>query len=58
MSKYQPRITKDGTGEFYALVVRIDSDGEENVCHGFRGHYKTSKGADRACARFIAKMGG
>ena len=58
MSKYQQRITKDGTGDFHALVVRIDRDGKENVCHGFGGYYKTRKGAERGCARYIAKMEG
>lgn len=55
MSKYEPRITQDGTGEFYALVVRVDYDGSENVCHGFSGYYKTKKSALRYANQFIAK---
>ena len=31
MSNYQARITKTADGSFYALIVRIDRDGEENV---------------------------
>lgn len=56
MSKYEPRITKQDDS-FYALVVRIDRDGEENVLHGFSGFYKTEKSALRYANKFIAKLG-
>lgn len=56
-SKYEPRIS-GLEGDFYALVVRIDRDGEENVCHGFRGFYKTRQRAERAANKFIAKLAG
>jgi len=56
MSKYEPRITKDGTGEFFALIVRIDRDGQENVIHGYNGrHFKTLKAAQRSTEKYIAK---
>lgn len=55
MSKYEPRISKQDN-EFYALVVRIDRDGEENVVHGFRGFYKTRKSAERFANRYINKL--
>jgi hypothetical protein len=45
MSNYQARITKTADGSFYALIVRIDRDGEENVIHGYKGrHFATVKG--------------
>ena len=46
MSNYQARITKTADGSFYALIVRIDRDGEENVIHGYKGrHFATVKAA-------------
>lgn len=56
MSKYEPRLSKDSSGDIYALVVRIDKDGSENVCHGFGKHYKTEKGALRGANKYIKKM--
>lgn len=55
MSKYEPRISKQDDS-YYALVVRIDRDGQENVVHGFRGFYKTKKSALRYASKFIAKV--
>lgn len=54
MAKYIAKI-KNQDGSFYALVVRIDADGQESVVSGFRGFYKTVEAAERATTRFIAK---
>jgi len=57
MSNYQPRITKNADGSFYALVVRIDRNGEENVIHGYKGrHFSTIKAAQKSTAAYIAKV--
>ncbi len=56
MSKHEPRISKNADGEFYALVVRIDRDGEESVIHGYRGrHFKTEKAALKSTTNYINK---
>ena len=53
---YKSAITKNKDGSFYALVVRVDKDGEETVCSFPAGkHFKTEKGALRFTARHIAK---
>ena len=56
MSKHEPRITGNEDNGFFALVVRIDRDGEENVCRGFGKHYSTKKGAEKGAAGFINKI--
>ena len=56
MSKHETRVTGTDDNGFYALVVRIDRDGEEHVCHGFARHYKTRKAGERGAARYITKM--
>lgn len=54
MSKYEARITNNN-GSFYALIVRIDSDGQENVIHGYKGRsFSTFAGADRSTSKYIA----
>lgn len=55
MSNYQARITKTD-GSFYALIVRIDRDGEENVIHGYKGrHFATVKAAEKSTATYLAR---
>ena len=57
MSKYEPRITCDATGSFYALIVRIDHDGETSVIHGYKGRYFSSmKAAIKSTSTYIAKI--
>lgn len=56
MSKYEPRITKQDDS-FYALIVRIDSDGTENVIHGFRRFYKSEGVAQKRTNAYIVKQG-
>ena len=56
MSKYESRITKTN-GSFYALIVRIDRDGQENVIHGYKGrHFATAKAAEKSTATYITKI--
>jgi len=57
MSNYQPRITKYSDGSAFALIVRVDRDGEENVIHGFSRHFKTVANAERSVAAYMAKHG-
>lgn len=57
-NRYQPRITRDGTGDYYALIVRVDRDGAENVIHGYRGrHFKSYATALRSTDRYIEREG-
>ena len=58
MSKYQANITKNADGEFYALIVRADRDGQTQVIHGYKGrHFSTLKAAEKSTSAYIAKMG-
>lgn len=53
MSRYEARITPQD-GSFYALIVRIDADGEENVIHGYAGRFfKTRKAAEKSTDKHI-----
>ena len=54
---YKSAITKNKDGSFYALVVRVDCDGEEFVCRSYNGrHFKTEKAALKSTANHIAKL--
>ena len=53
---YTPNITKDSEGSFFALVVRVDYDGEQSVVNGFSRHYKTKKAALKSANSFIKKL--
>jgi len=56
MSNYQANISKNAEGSFYALIVRIDRDGESNVIHHYKGrHFKTLKAAERSTSNYLAK---
>jgi hypothetical protein len=56
---HQARITQNADGDFYALIVRIDRDGQENVIHGYKGrHFASLKAAQKSTAAYIAKIGG
>lgn len=53
---YKARITKSADQSFYALIVRVDSDGQENVIHGYKGrHFASLKAAEKSTAAYIAK---
>lgn len=53
---YESRITKNNELGFYTLIVRVDSDGEENVINGYKGRYlKTRKAAKKSTSNYIIK---
>jgi demethoxyubiquinone hydroxylase (CLK1/Coq7/Cat5 family) len=57
MSKYQASISKNSDGSFYALVVRVDHDGETHVLNGYKGrHFASLKAAEKSTAAYIAKV--
>ncbi len=57
MSKYEAKITKTADGSFYALIVRIDKDGEQNVIHGYKGrHFASIKAAEKSTSAYLAKI--
>jgi demethoxyubiquinone hydroxylase (CLK1/Coq7/Cat5 family) len=57
MSPHKAVITKNADGQFYALIVRVDRDGEESVIHGYKGrHFKTLMAAEKSTSNYIAKM--
>ena len=54
MSTYRANITKNAEGSHYALIVRIDADGEQQVIHGYKGrHFKTEAAAIRSTDRYL-----
>ena len=54
--KYQARITQQNNS-FYALIVRIDADGFENVIHGYKGrHFASRKAAEKSTSNHISKF--
>ena len=56
MSIYKPAIKKNNEGSFFAVVVRVESDGEERVIHGYRGrHFKSEKAALKSTNTHISK---
>lgn len=53
---YKASISKNSEGSFYALIVRVDRDGETNVIHHYKGrHFKTEKAAIKSTAAYLAK---
>jgi len=41
---------------FYAIIVRIDRDGKENVIYGYEGrHFKTRAAGEKSTAKYIKK---
>jgi hypothetical protein len=57
MSNYQPRITKQSDGEFYALIVHIDKNGRENVIRGYKDRtFKTMKAAEKSVNAYISNL--
>jgi len=54
---YKSAITKNADNRFFALVVRVDYDGEEFVCSTYTGrHFKTEKAAIKSTSAYIAKL--
>ncbi len=56
MSKYEAKITESPNG-IYALVVRVDADGEINVISHYKGRYfSTVNAAKKSTAKYIEKF--
>jgi hypothetical protein len=54
MTTYAARITSTELG-FFALVVRIDKDGSEQIDPCFRArHFATRKSAERSIQRYLS----
>lgn len=54
MARYEPRITHRSAGSVFAMVVRIDEDGEEAVDIGFKPrHFTTEKRAMQSIRRYL-----
>jgi hypothetical protein len=57
MSNHRAVISKSSDNAFYALIVRTDKDGQENVIHGYKGRYfSTLKAAEKSTSAYMAKM--
>ena len=55
MSIYQGRYTQTAQG-VYTLIVRVESDGYEQVLNGFGDkQYTTLASAEKAVAKYLAK---
>lgn len=57
MSKHEPRFNQYKDGSVYALIVRIDRDGEEHVIHGYARHFKSLAAAQKSASNYMAKYG-
>jgi len=57
MSRHEPRFTQHKDGSVYALIVRIDRDGQENVIHGYARHLSSLAAAQKSTAAYMAKHG-
>jgi hypothetical protein len=57
MSKYNSKISKDATGKFNAMVIRIDRDGQTSVVGHYNARYfATLKAAEKSTAAYITKF--
>ena len=57
MARYSSVIKQNADGFFYAMVVRIDSDGFEQIDPSFRCRsFASLKAAERATVRHISKI--
>ena len=58
MTTYRAEISKDGCGDFYAVIVSIDNDSNVSVIYGYKGrHFKTLKAAERSTDNHMKKYG-
>ena len=56
MSQYIAKISAQ-QDSFYALVIRVDYDGEQQVENTYKGRsFKTRKAAEKSTSDFIAKQ--
>ena len=53
---YTAKISKNAEGSFYALIVRVDKDGETSVVNDYNGrHFKTEKAAIKSTSNYLVK---
>lgn len=56
-SRHESRITGTNENGFYALIVRIDRDGQENVIHGYKGRtFATRNAAEKSTTNYMRKL--
>jgi hypothetical protein len=56
-SRHESRITGTSENGFYALIVRIDRDGQENVIRGYKGRtFYTWTAAERSTKNYMRKL--
>ena len=56
-SRHESRVSGSVENGFYALVVRIDKDGQQSVIHGYKGRtFSTRTAAEKSTAKYIAKL--
>jgi len=56
MTQYKAKITEQ-QDSFYALIIRVDHDGEQQVCSDYKGRFfNTRKAAEKSANAYIAKQ--
>lgn len=56
MSLHKAEISKEAEGSYFALIVRIDRDGQENVIRGYKPrHFKTRANAEKSTQNYMKK---
>ena len=56
-TRHESRINGTTENGFYALIVRIDRDGQENVIHGYKGRtFATRTAAEKSTANYMKKL--
>jgi len=54
MSKHEARLTTYKDGTVYAMIVRIDRDGEESVITTYKArHFTNRTRAERSTAKYL-----
>jgi hypothetical protein len=57
MTTYQAKIRNTADNLFFAMVVRVDQDGEQDVVSGFQPrHFSSLKAAEKATQKFLANV--
>ena len=57
MTQYKTKICERYAGNFTALIVRVDYDGNEEVLKGYGiRHFKTRDNAVKSSAKYMLKL--
>lgn len=57
MTNYSAKISQNATGEFFAMIVRTDKDGERQIANDYKCRYfKTLKAAQKSTTAYLAKI--